>query len=405
MEKDILEGKKIVIGITGSIAAYKIASLVSSLKKRNAQVHVIMTLNATKFISPLTFESLTGNKVHTDTFDLSPDHSIHHITLVKNCDIFLIAPASANIIGKIVHGIADDMLTSTFIAYDGKKMISPAMNCIMYENQVNQDNLKLCEKYGIKVIEPAEGHLACGDSGKGKLPEPEFLLDEIIYEIGYKKDLKGKKILVTAGPTQESIDPVRYITNHSTGKMGYSIAKIAAYRGAEVILVSGPVNIPKPGHVKIINVISAKDMFEAVKKEFLNCDIIIKAAAVADYKPKNYSDEKIKKKDNELNIELEKTDDILKYLGENKKEGQLLIGFSMETSNMEENSKAKLVKKNLDMIVANNLKDKGAGFGTDTNIVTLITAKESKKLEMMSKDKVADEIFNEILSWNNNDKK
>ena len=401
MEKDILEGKKIVIGITGSIAAYKIASLVSSLKKRNAQVHVIMTLNATKFISPLTFESLTGNKVHTDTFDLSPDHSIHHITLVKNCDIFLIAPASANIIGKIVHGIADDMLTSTFIAYDGKKMISPAMNCIMYENQVNQDNLKLCEKYGIKVIEPAEGHLACGDSGKGKLPEPEFLLDEIIYEIGYKKDLKGKKILVTAGPTQESIDPVRYITNHSTGKMGYSIAKIAAYRGAEVILVSGPVNIPKPGHVKIINVISAKDMFEAVKKEFLNCDIIIKAAAVADYKPKNYSDEKIKKKDNELNIELEKTDDILKYLGENKKEGQLLIGFSMETSNMEENSKAKLVKKNLDMIVANNLKDKGAGFGTDTNIVTLITAKESKKLEMMSKDKVADEIFNEILSWNN----
>ena len=401
MEKDILEGKKIIIGITGSIAAYKIASLVSSLKKRNAQVHVIMTLNATKFISPLTFESLTGNKVHTDTFDLSPDHSIHHITLVKNCDIFLIAPASANIIGKIVHGIADDMLTSTFIAYDGKKMISPAMNCIMYENQVNQDNLKLCEKYGIKVIEPAEGHLACGDSGKGKLPEPEFLLDEIIYEIGYKKDLKGKKILVTAGPTQESIDPVRYITNHSTGKMGYSIAKIAAYRGAEVTLVSGPVNIPKPGHVKIINVISAKDMFEAVKKEFLNCDIIIKAAAVADYKPKNYSDEKIKKKDNELNIELEKTDDILKYLGENKKEGQLLIGFSMETSNMEENSKAKLVKKNLDMIVANNLKDKGAGFGTDTNIVTLITAKESKKLEMMSKDKVADEIFNEILSWNN----
>ena len=401
MEKDILEGKKIIIGITGSIAAYKIASLVSSLKKRNAQIHVIMTLNATKFISPLTFESLTGNKVHTDTFDLSPDHSIHHITLVKNCDIFLIAPASANIIGKIVHGIADDMLTSTFIAYDGKKMISPAMNCIMYENQVNQDNLKLCEKYGIKVIEPAEGHLACGDSGKGKLPEPEFLLDEIIYEIGYKKDLKGKKILVTAGPTQESIDPVRYITNHSTGKMGYSIAKIAAYRGAEVILVSGPVNIPKPGHVKVINVISAKDMFEAVKKEFLNCDIIIKAAAVADYKPKNYSDEKIKKKDNELNIELEKTDDILKYLGENKKEGQLLIGFSMETSNMEENSKAKLVKKKLDMIVANNLKDKGAGFGTDTNIVTLITAKESKKLEMMSKDKVADEIFNEILSWNN----
>ena len=401
MEKDILEGKKIVIGITGSIAAYKIASLVSSLTKRKAQVHVIMTANATKFISPLTFESLTGNKVHTDTFDLSPDHSIHHITLVKNCDIFLIAPATANIIGKIVHGIVDDMLTSTFIAYDGIKMISPAMNCIMYENQINQDNLKLCKKYGIKVIEPSEGRLACGDSGKGKLPEPEVLLDEIIYEICYKKDLKDKKILVTAGPTQESIDPVRYITNHSTGKMGYSIAKIAAYRGAEVILISGPVNIPPPHHVKIINVISAKDMFEAVKKESSNCDIIIKSAAVADYKPKIYSDEKIKKKDNELSIELERTDDILKYLGENKKEGQILIGFSMETNNMIENSKNKLIKKNVDMIVANNLKDKGAGFGTDTNIVTLITQKNVKNLSLMSKDKVADEIFNEILSWKN----
>ena len=405
MEKNVLEGKKIIIGITGSIAAYKIASLVSSLTKRKAEVHVIMTTNATKFISSLTFESLTGNKVHLDTFDLSPDHSIHHITLVKNCDIFLIAPATANIIGKIVHGIADDMLTSTFIAYNGIKMIAPAMNCIMYENQINQDNLKLCEKYGIKVIEPSEGHLACGDNGKGKLPEPEFLLDEIIYEIGYKKDLKGKKILVTAGPTQESIDPVRYITNHSTGKMGYSIAKIAAYRGADVVLISGPVNIPEPNKVKIIKIITAKEMFEAVKKEYLNCDIIIKSAAVADYKPKNYSDEKIKKKDNELNIELEKTDDILKYLGENKKEGQLLIGFSMETNNMEENSRAKLVKKNLDMIVANNLKDKGAGFGTETNMVTLITKKESKKLELMSKDKVADEIFNEILSWNINNKK
>ena len=405
MEKDVLEGKKIILGITGSIAAYKIASLVSSLTKRKAEVHVIMTTNATKFISPLTFESLTGNKVHLDTFDLSPEHSIHHITLVKNCDIFLIAPATANIIGKIVHGIADDMLTSTFIAYNGIKMIAPAMNCIMYENQINQDNLKLCEKYGIKVIEPSEGHLACGDNGKGKLPEPEFLLDEIIYEIGYKKDLKGKKILVTAGPTQESIDPVRYITNHSTGKMGYSIAKIAAYRGADVVLISGPVNIPEPNNVKIIKIITAKEMFEKVKKEYLNCDIIIKSAAVADYKPKNYSDEKIKKKDNELNIELEKTDDILKYLGENKKEGQLLIGFSMETNNMEENSRAKLVKKNLDMIVANNLKDKGAGFGTETNMVTLITKKESKKLELMSKDKVADEIFNEILSWNINDKK
>lgn len=398
-EKDILEGKKILIGITGSIAAYKIASLVSLLKKRKADIHVLMTNNATKFISPLTFESLTGNKVHLDTFDLSPDHSIHHITLVKNCDIFLIAPATANIIAKIVHGVADDILTSTFIAYNGKKMVAPAMNCVMFENQITQDNLKLCEKYGIKVIQPVEGRLACGDTGKGKLPEPEFLLNEIIYEIGYKKDLNGKKILVTAGPTQEALDPVRYLTNHSSGKMGYAIAKVGAFRGAEVLLISGPVNIPVPNHVKIINIISAKDMFEAVKKEYLNYDIIIKSAAVADYRPKNYNENKLKKKDNELNIELEKTDDILKYLGENKKEGQILIGFSMETNNVIENSKEKLKKKNLDMIVANNLKDKGAGFGTDTNLVTLITKNENKQLPLMSKEKVGDDIFNEILTW------
>ena len=399
IKKDVLEGKKILIGITGSIAAYKIASLVSLLIKRKADVHVIMTNNATKFISPLTFETLSGNKVHTDTFDLSPDQSIHHITLNKNCDLFLIAPATANIIGKIVHGIADDMLTSTFIAYNGKKMVAPAMNCIMFENQINQDNLKLCQKYGIKVIEPAEGRLACGDTGKGKLPEPEFLLNEIIYEIGYKKDLNGKKILITAGPTQESLDPVRYLTNHSTGKMGYAIAKIAANRGADVTLISGPVNIPVPNHIKVINVISAKEMFEAVKKEYMNCDIIIKSAAVADYRPKFYNEDKLKKKDGELNIEFEKTDDILKYLGENKKEGQVLIGFSMETTNLIENSKEKLIKKNLDMIVANNLKDKGAGFGTDTNLVTLITNNENKKLPLMSKENVGDEIFDEILSW------
>ena len=399
IKKDVLEGKKILIGITGSIAAYKIASLVSLLIKRKADVHVIMTNNATKFISPLTFETLSGNKVHTDTFDLSPDQSIHHITLNKNCDLFLIAPATANIIGKIVHGIADDMLTSTFIAYNGKKIVAPAMNCIMFENQINQDNLKLCQKYGIKVIEPAEGRLACGDTGKGKLPEPEFLLNEIIYEIGYKKDLNGKKILITAGPTQESLDPVRYLTNHSTGKMGYAIAKIAANRGADVILISGPVNIPVPNHIKVINVISAKEMFEAVKKEYMNCDIIIKSAAVADYRPKSYNEDKLKKKDGELNIEFEKTDDILKYLGENKKEGQVLIGFSMETTNLIENSKEKLIKKNLDMIVANNLKDKGAGFGTDTNLVTLITKNEIKKLPLMSKENVGDEIFDEILSW------
>ena len=399
MEKDVLEGKKIIIGITGSIAAYKAATLVSMLIKRKANVHIIMTQNATKFISPLTFETLSGNKVHTDTFDLSPEHKVHHITLVKDCDLFLIAPATANIIAKVVHGIADDMLTSTFIACHSTKMISPAMNTYMYENPINQDNISLCKKYGIKVIEPSSGRLACGDAGKGRMPEPEFLLEELIYEICYKKDLKGKKILITAGPTQEDIDPVRYITNHSTGKMGYAIAKVAANRGAEVILISGPVNISPPHHVSLVNIKSAKDMFEAVKKESDNCDIIIKAAAVADYKPKHYSDNKIKKEEGEISIELEKTDDILKYLGENKKEGQKLIGFSMETTNVEENSKKKLIKKNLDMIVANNLKEKGAGFGTDTNIVTFITNKEVKKLPIMSKEKVGEELFNEILSW------
>ena len=394
-----LEGKKIIIGITGSIAAYKAASLVSMLKKCKANIQVIMTKNATQFISPLTFETLTENKVHLDTFDLSPDHKVHHITLVKDCDLFLIAPATANVIAKVAHGIADDMLTSTFIACHGLKMISPAMNTYMYENQVNQDNLELCKKYGIKIIEPATGRLACGDEGKGKMPEPEFILEEIIHEIAYPKNLKDKKILITAGPTQEALDPVRFITNHSTGKMGYSIAKVAANRGGDVILVSGPVNIPPPHHVKVVNVVSAKDMFEAVKKEAESCDIIIKSAAVADFRPKNYADNKIKKKDDTLNIELEKTDDILLYLGQHKKEGQIIVGFSMETEDLIKNSTLKLEKKNLDMIVANNLKDKGAGFGTDTNLVTLITKKENKQLSLMSKEKIADEIFNEILNW------
>ena len=291
------------------------------------------------------------------------------------------------------------MLTSTFIAYNGKKIIAPAMNNIMYENPITQENLKLCSKFNIKIIEPMSGRLACGSFGKGKLPEPEFLLEEIIYEIGYKKDLKGKNILITAGPTQEALDPVRYLTNHSTGKMGYSLAKVAANRGANVLLISGKVNLDVPHHVKIINIISAKDMFEVIKKEFNNYDIIIKSAAVADFRPKFYNENKIKKKENELNIELEKTDDILKFLGENKKKGQILIGFSMETTNVIENSKEKLIKKNLDMIVANNLKDKGAGFGTDTNKVTLITKNENKGLPLMSKEDVGNEIFNEILSW------
>ena len=291
------------------------------------------------------------------------------------------------------------MLTSTFIAYNEKKIIAPAMNNIMYENPITQENLKLCSKFNIKIIEPMSGRLACGSFGKGKLPEPEFLLEEIIYEIGYKKDLEGKNILITAGPTQEALDPVRYLTNHSTGKMGYSLAKVAANRGANVLLISGKVNLDVPHHVKIINIISAKDMFEVIKKEFNNYDIIIKSAAVADFRPKFYNENKIKKKENELNIELEKTDDILKFLGENKKKGQILIGFSMETTNVIENSKEKLIKKNLDMIVANNLKEKGAGFGTDTNKVTLITKNENKGLPLMSKEEVGNEIFNEILSW------
>ena len=400
-KKGKLSNKKIIIGITGSIAAYKTATLVSMLIKQNADVHVIMTNNATKFISPLTFETLTNNKVHTDTFNLEPDHKVHHITLVKNCDIFLIAPATANIIAKIVHGICDDMLTSTFIACHSKKMISPAMNTYMYENEITQDNLKLCKKYNIKVIEPFSGRLACGDEGKGKMPEPEFLFDEIMHEICYKKDLLNKKILVTAGPTQEAIDPIRYITNHSSGKMGYALAKVASDRGADVILISGIVHLKKVNFVKIVNVKSAKEMFEEVKKVFNDCDIVLKAAAVADYTPKNYFDEKIKKNDDEMCIELKKTDDILKYLGENKKSGQKLIGFSMETNNLVENSKIKLKKKNLDMVVANNLKDKGAGFETDTNLVTLITNDNVKQLPLMSKEDVANEIFNEILSWDN----
>ena len=400
MEKDLLDGKKIIIGITGGIAAFKIASLVSMLIKRKANVHVIMTQNATKFISPLTFETLSGNKVYTDMFDLSPDYKVKHINLVKDCDIFLIAPATANIIAIVAHGLADDMLSTSFLACHSFKMISPAMNTYMYENPITLDNISLCKKYGIKIIEPEIGRLACGDSGKGRMLEPEYLLEEIYFEIGYKnKDLKGKTILITAGPTQESLDPIRYITNHSTGKMGYAIAKIASYRGANVILVSGPVNLNPPLHVKLIKIITAKDMLEAVKKEANNCDIIIKVAAVADYKPKYYCEDKIKKKENEMYIELEKTDDILKYLGENKKNGQKIIGFSMETVNVEENSKKKLIEKNLDMVVANNLKDEGAGFGTDTNLVTFITNNDIKKLPLISKEKVADEIFNEILKW------
>ncbi len=392
----MLKGKTVVLGVSGSIAAYKSAMLASLLVKNHADVHVIMTKNAVNFINPITFETLTSHKCLVDTFDRNFEFNVEHVSLAKAADIFVVAPADANVIAKIVHGIADDMLSTTFLACKSPKLLAPAMNTQMYENPVTQDNLSLCKKYGYKIIEPVVGHLACGDSGKGKMAEPETILKHIIFEIGQKKDLSGKKIVVTAGPTQEALDPVRFITNHSSGKMGYAIAERAANRGAQVVLVSGPTNLESPLFVKKIGVVSAKEMFEAVKSEYESADIVIKAAAVADYRPKNVSSEKIKKFDGDSAIPLERTDDILKYLGENKK-NQFLCGFSMETQNMVENSKAKLEKKNLDMVVANNLKVKGAGFGGDTNIVTLITRNSVEELPVMTKNQVADVILDEIL--------
>ncbi len=394
----MLKGKTVVLGVSGSIAAYKIASLASSLKKLNADVQVMMTKNATEFITPVTFESLTGNKCLVDTFDRNFEFQVEHVALAKRADIFMLAPATANVIAKVAHGLADDMLTTTFLACKCPKYISPAMNTQMYENPITQDNLKICASYGMHVIDPATGYLACGDTGAGKMPEPEVLLDYIIREIAYPKDLAGKKILVTAGPTRESIHPVRYITNHSTGKMGYAIAKVAACRGAEVTLVTGPAQIEKPRFVKIEEVETAKEMMRAVLLESKEQDAIIKAAAVADYRPAVMAREKIKKESGELNIPLEKTDDILAYLGQHKREGQFLCGFSMETENLLENSRAKLKKKNLDMVVANSLKQEGAGFGTDTNVVTLITRDGEEALGKMSKEEVADRILSRIFS-------
>jgi len=393
-----LEGKTVVLGVTGSIAAYKIASLASSLKKLKADVHVIMTQNATNFINPITFETLTGNKCLVDTFDRNFEFSVEHVSLAKKADVVMIAPASANVIGKLANGIADDMLTTTVMACKCKKFISPAMNTNMFENPVVTDNLKKLEGYGYEVIDPASGYLACGDTGKGKMPEPETLLEYILMEVAYEKDMKGLNVLVTAGPTQEAIDPVRYITNHSTGKMGYAIAEVAALRGADVTLVSGQVALKAPMGVKLVPIVSAQDMFEAVTSRSDNEDIIIKAAAVADYRPSTVADQKMKKKDGELSIELERTKDILKYLGENKKDGQTLCGFSMETENLIGNSREKLKKKNLDMIAANSLRVKGAGFGTDTNVLTLITEDSERELELMSKHKAAFELLNMILS-------
>lgn len=394
----MLKNKTVLLGVTGSIAAYKIANLASALKKLHADVHVLMTQNATNFINPITFESLTGNKCLVDTFDRNFQFQVEHVSIAKKADVVMIAPASANVIGKIAHGIADDMLTTTVMACKCPIYISPAMNTNMYENPILQDNMKILEKYGYHIITPASGYLACGDTGAGKMPEPETLLQYIVQEIGFEKDLKGKKILITAGPTQEKIDPVRYITNHSSGKMGYALAKRAALRGAEVTLVSGQVSIAPPPFVKVVSITSAKDMFDAVTAVSDEQDIIIKAAAVADYRPAVVSDEKMKKKDDQMSIELERTDDILKYLGEHKREGQFLCGFSMETQNMISNSRDKLNKKNLDMIAANNLKVEGAGFKTDTNVLTLITQNEEVSLDMMSKEDAAGVILDKIIS-------
>ena len=394
----MLEGKTVLLGVTGSIAAYKIASLASALKKRHADVHVLMTENATNFINPITFETLTGNKCLVDTFDRNFQFQVEHISIAKKADLVMIAPASANVIGKLAHGIADDMLTTTIMACKCKKFISPAMNTNMFENPVVQDNLKILEHYGYEVIAPASGYLACGDTGAGKMPEPETLLAYIEREIACEKDLKGKKILVTAGPTQEAIDPVRYITNHSSGKMGYAIAKTAMLRGADVTLVSGCTAIEPPMFVNLVPVVTAKDMYEAVTSISNEQDIIIKAAAVADYRPANVSDEKVKKREGQMSIELERTDDILKYLGEHKPTGQFLCGFSMETQNVIENSRAKLVKKNLNMVAANNVKVEGAGFQGDTNVLTLITREEEISLPLMTKEGAAGRLLDKILA-------
>ena len=393
----MLKGKTVVLAVSGSIAAYKIASLASALGKLHADVQVLMTQNATNFINPITFETLTGNKCLVDTFDRNFQYSVEHVALAKRADVVLVAPASANVIGKIANGIADDMLTTTVMACKCKKIISPAMNTQMFENPIGQDNLTKLEQYGDEVIQPAVGLLACKDVGAGKMPEPETLLEYILREVAYEKDLKGKKILVTAGPTQEPIDPVRYLTNHSSGKMGYAIAKVCSMRGADVTLVSGKTAIKPPLFVDVVPVTTARDMYEAVTSRFDQQDIVIKAAAVADYRPKTISDQKVKKADGELSIEMERTDDILKYLGEHKREDQFLCGFSMETEHMLENSRKKLEKKNLDMIVANNVKVEGAGFAGDTNIVTLITKDDETQLPLLSKEETAVEIMNKIL--------
>ena len=393
----MLKGKTVVLGVTGSIAAYKMADVASMLVKQHAEVHVIMTANACNFINPITFETLTSNKCLVDTFDRDFEFDVKHISLAKKADVFVVAPASANIIGKIANGIADDMLSTTIMAAECTKLVAPAMNTRMYHNRIVQDNIAKLKDYGYEFIAPASGHLACGDSGDGKLADVNVIFENIVNSLA-EKDLIGKKFVITAGPTREAIDPVRFISNRSTGKMGYALAKRAALRGADVVLISGPVSIAPPDNVKVVNIESAEDMFNAVVKESEDADVIIKSAAVADYRPVNVSDEKIKKENGGMNeIKLERTRDILAYLGEHKKDGQILCGFSMETQNLMENSVKKLNKKNADMIVANSIKDANAGFGVDTNIITIITKDDAVAYPVMTKDEVADEIINAVV--------
>ena len=394
----MLKGKTILLGVTGGIAAYKAAALASALVKLHATVEVITTKNATEFITPLTFEELTGHRVMVDTFDRNFQHQVEHISLAQRTDLMIVAPATANVCAKLAHGLADDMLTTTALACRCPKLIAPAMNTNMYENPVTQDNLASLRRYGWEVIEPNSGRLACGAVGKGKLPEPEELVQYILRAIALPKDLAGKKVLVTAGPTQEAMDPVRFLTNHSSGKMGYAIAKMAMLRGAQVTLVTGPTAIAPPPFVEVISITSAQQMFEAVAAEAPTADFIFKAAAVADYTPSEVSDEKMKKKDADLSIPLKRTQDILKFLGENRRDDQVICGFSMETENMIQNSRAKLEKKKVDMICANNLKQSGAGFGVDTNVITLITADNTVELPLLSKDDAANAILDKAVT-------
>ena len=394
----MLKGKMVILGVTGSIAAYKMANVASMLKKLHCDVQVIMTRNATNFITPVTFETLTGNKCLIDTFDRNFQYNVEHVALAKRADLLMIAPASANVIGKLAHGIADDMLTTTALACRCPKIVAPAMNTSMYENPIVQDNRKTLQRYGFEIVEAENGHLACGDSGAGKLPEEKLLVAHILRVIARDKDLAGRKVLITAGATMEPIDPVRYITNHSTGKMGFALARACMLRGADVTVVKGHTEAEVPDFVEILPVGSAAEMFEAVKSRFAESDIVIMAAAVADYRPSQFSEEKVKKSEEAMAIPLSRTQDILQYLGEHKREDQFLCGFYMETQHMLENSRKKMVKKNLDMIVANNLKTKGAGFGTDTNVITILTKEKEQAFDIMSKDAAADCILDEILA-------